>query len=119
MPCGERHEQWTANGTWVPVQSTVCEGVSGPYGTIRSSGADADMNEQQTGRRVSFGVFDMDLQTGELRKHGLRVRLQRQPFEVLALLIERAGEVVSREELQQKLWPGNTFVDFDHGLNKA
>jgi TolB-like protein/DNA-binding winged helix-turn-helix (wHTH) protein/tetratricopeptide (TPR) repeat protein len=75
--------------------------------------------EQQQARRVSFGVFDMDLGTGELRKHGLRVRLQRQPFDVLALLVERAGDVVTREELQQKLWPANTFVDFDHGLNKA
>src|SRR5574339_338332 len=77
------------------------------------------MEEHQASRRVSFGVFDIDLQTGELRKQGLRVRLQRQPFEVLALLIDRAGDVVTREELQQKLWPANTFVDFDHGLNKA
>jgi TolB-like protein/DNA-binding winged helix-turn-helix (wHTH) protein/Flp pilus assembly protein TadD len=77
------------------------------------------MQDDQLSRRVSFGVFDLDLRTGELRKHGLRVRLQRQPFEVLALLIERAGDVVSREELQQKLWPSNTFVDFEHGLNKA
>jgi len=77
------------------------------------------MEADHASRRVSFGVFDLDLGTGELRKHGLRVRLQRQPFEVLALLIERAGDVVTREELQQKLWPANTFVDFDHGLNKA
>src|SRR5215471_4930879 len=77
------------------------------------------MDEQHASRRVSFGVFDIDLETGELRKHGLRIRLQRQPFEVLALLIERAGDLVTREELQQKLWPANTFVDFDHGLNKA
>jgi TolB-like protein/DNA-binding winged helix-turn-helix (wHTH) protein/Flp pilus assembly protein TadD len=77
------------------------------------------MEVHQAAPRVSFGVFDMDLRTGELRKHGLRIRLQRQPFEVLALLIERAGDVVTREELQQKLWPANTFVDFDHGLNKA
>ena len=70
-------------------------------------------------RRLSFGVFDLDLGAGELRKHGLRVRLQRQPFEVLALLIARAGDVVTREELQRTLWPANTFVDFDHGLNKA
>jgi TolB-like protein/DNA-binding winged helix-turn-helix (wHTH) protein/Flp pilus assembly protein TadD len=75
--------------------------------------------EVQQRRRVSFGVFDMDLETGELRKHGLRVRLQRQPFDVLAVLIGRAGDVVTRAELQQTLWPGNTFVDFDHGLNKA
>jgi len=77
------------------------------------------MEDDQANRRVSFGVFDLDLRTGELRKYGLRVRLQRQPFDVLALLIDRAGDVVTREELQQKLWPANTFVDFDHGLNKA
>jgi TolB-like protein/DNA-binding winged helix-turn-helix (wHTH) protein/Tfp pilus assembly protein PilF len=77
------------------------------------------MEEGQGARRITFGVFDLDLATGELRKHGLRVRLQRQPFEVLAVLIDRAGDVVTREELQQKLWPANTFVDFDHGLNKA
>ena len=74
---------------------------------------------QQARRRLSFGVFDVDLRSGELRKHGLRIRLQQQPFQVLAMLLERAGEVVSREELQQQLWPENTFVDFDHGLNKA
>src|SRR4051812_15506380 len=77
------------------------------------------MQEHRASERVSFGVFDIDLRTGEVRKQGLRIRLQRQPFELLALLIERAGEVVTREELQQKLWPANTFVDFDHGLNKA
>ena len=75
--------------------------------------------EDQGSRRLSFGVFDVDLRTGELRKHGFRIRLQQQPFQVLALLLERPGDVVSREELQQKLWPANTFVDFDHGLNKA
>ena len=84
-----------------------------------SSGRFSAMEEHHTRRRVSFSVFDMDLETGEFRKHGLRIRLQRQPFEVLALLIDRAGDVVTREELQQKLWPANTFVDFDHGLNKA
>src|SRR5215471_4503682 len=77
------------------------------------------MEDEQANRRVSFGVFDLDLRTGELRKHGVRVRLQRQPFDVLAVLIQRAGDVVTREELQQKLWPANTFVDFEHGLNKA
>ena len=61
----------------------------------------------------------MDLRAGELRKHGLRVRLQEQPFQLLAMLVEHPGEVVTREELQKKLWPGDTFVDFDHGLNKA
>jgi TolB-like protein/DNA-binding winged helix-turn-helix (wHTH) protein/Tfp pilus assembly protein PilF len=61
----------------------------------------------------------VDLRAGELRKHGLRIRLQEQPFQVLAMLLRRAGQVVTREELQKKLWPADTFVDFDHGLNKA
>ena len=61
----------------------------------------------------------MDLQTGELRKRGLKVRLQEQPFQVLALLLGKPGELVTREELRQRLWPADTYVDFDHGLNKA
>jgi TolB-like protein/DNA-binding winged helix-turn-helix (wHTH) protein/Tfp pilus assembly protein PilF len=69
--------------------------------------------------RLHFGVFELDLRSGELRKHGLRVRLQEQPFQVLAVLLQHPGEVVTREELQKKLWPADTFVDFDHGLNKA
>jgi len=71
------------------------------------------------GVRLRFGVFELDLRAGELRKHGLRLRLQEQPFQVLAMLLEHPGEVVTREELQRKLWPADTFVDFDHGLNKA
>ena len=69
--------------------------------------------------RLRFGTFELDLRAGELRKHGLRVRLQEQPFQILAMLLEHPGEVVTREELQKKLWPSDTFVDFDHGLNKA
>lgn len=69
--------------------------------------------------RLCFGVFEVDLRTGELRKRGLRVRLQEQPFQVLAMLLERAGQVVGRDELQKRVWPADTFVDFDHGLNKA
>jgi TolB-like protein/DNA-binding winged helix-turn-helix (wHTH) protein/Tfp pilus assembly protein PilF len=69
--------------------------------------------------RLRFGVFQLDLRAGELRKHGLRVRLQEQPFQILTMLLEHPGEVVTREELQKKLWPADTFVDFDHGLNKA
>jgi TolB-like protein/DNA-binding winged helix-turn-helix (wHTH) protein len=68
---------------------------------------------------LRFGVFELDLHAGELRKHGLRVRLQEQPFQILAMLLEHPGEVVTREELQKKLWPEDTFVDFDHGLNKG
>jgi TolB-like protein/DNA-binding winged helix-turn-helix (wHTH) protein/Tfp pilus assembly protein PilF len=75
-------------------------------------------NQQVVGR-LRFGVFELDLRSGELRKHGLLVRLQEQPFQVLKMLVENSGEVVTREDLQKKLWPANTFVDFDHGLNKA
>ena len=75
-------------------------------------------NPQLRGR-LRFGVFELDLRAGELRKHGLRVRLQEQPFQVLAMLLEHPGEVVTREEVQKTLWPADTFVDFDHGLNKA
>jgi len=70
-------------------------------------------------RITRFGVFEVDLSAGELRKSGVKLRLQGQPFQVLALLLERAGEVVTREELQQQLWPSDTFVDFDHSLNTA
>ena len=71
------------------------------------------------GRQVRFGAFEADLQAGELRKSGIKVRLQDQPFRVLALLLERSGEVVSREELRTEIWPDDTFVDFDHSLNTA
>jgi cholera toxin transcriptional activator len=70
-------------------------------------------------RITRFGVFELDLNAGELRKSGVKLRLQGQPFQVLALLLERAGEVVTREELQHQLWPSDTFVDFDHSLNTA
>jgi cholera toxin transcriptional activator len=64
-----------------------------------------------------FGVFEADPVSGELRKSGMKLRLQEQPFQVLILLLERPGEVVTRDELRQKLWPSDTFVDFDHSLN--
>src|SRR6516225_9434929 len=73
----------------------------------------------QVSGRLRFGVFEADLLSGELRKHGLLVRLQEQPFRVLAVLLEHPGDVVTREELKKKLWAADTFVDFDHGLNKA
>ena len=70
-------------------------------------------------RKTRFGAFELDLRSGELYKHGIRLKLQDQPFQVLALLLERAGDVVTREELHQKLWAADTFVDFDTGLNSA
>jgi TolB-like protein/DNA-binding winged helix-turn-helix (wHTH) protein/Tfp pilus assembly protein PilF len=70
-------------------------------------------------RIAHFGVFEAAIEAGELRKHGLRLKLSEQPFQILAMLLERPGEIVSREELRELLWPRDTFVDFDHGLNNA
>src|SRR3984957_7397728 len=70
-------------------------------------------------RSRAFGVFEADLRAAELRKHGIRIKLQEQPFQILTLLLEHPGEVVTREELRQRLWPAHTFVDFDRSLNKA
>ena len=68
---------------------------------------------------MRFAAFEADLTTGELRKHGIRLKLSDQPFEVLAMLIARPGELITREEIQQRLWPSGTFVDFENGLNSA
>src|SRR5882724_11433090 len=68
---------------------------------------------------VHFGLFELDLQARELRKSGIRIKLQDQPFQILASLLERPGEIVSREELQKRLWPADTFVDFNLSLNSA
>lgn len=68
---------------------------------------------------VRFGLFELDLGSRELRKSGMRIKLQEQPFLILALLVERPGAIVTREELQKKLWPDDTFVDFDLSLNSA
>jgi predicted ATPase/DNA-binding winged helix-turn-helix (wHTH) protein len=70
-------------------------------------------------RHVRFGVFDVDLQTGELRRKGIRIRLQEQPFQILRMLLEHPGEVVLRDDIEKRLWSANTFVDFNHGLNRA
>ena len=68
---------------------------------------------------LRFGVFELDPKAGELRKNGMKVRLQGQPIEILVLLLQRPGEIVTREELQKDLWPADTFVDFEQGLNNA
>jgi Tol biopolymer transport system component/DNA-binding winged helix-turn-helix (wHTH) protein len=77
------------------------------------------MPETEANSIIHFGIFEVNLRAGELRRNGSRVRLQDQPFQVLALLLERPGQIVTREELQARLWPADTFVDFDHGLNAA
>src|SRR5258708_1497469 len=70
-------------------------------------------------RTVAFGPFTFDKGSGELRKHGIRVRLQGQPLQILSNLIREPGTVVTREQFHQDLWSGSTFVDFDHGLHAA
>src|SRR5687768_14863079 len=70
-------------------------------------------------RPVRFGAFQLDLRTGELRKAGSKINLPEQPFQVLKALLDRPGDLVTREELRQRLWPAETFVDFEHGLNAA
>src|SRR3989475_11473942 len=68
---------------------------------------------------LRFGVFEVDLRAGELRKQGVRIKLQEQPFHVLTLLLQRPGEVITREELRSELWQSETFVDFDNSLNTS
>lgn len=77
------------------------------------------MSANVSSKVVRFSTFEINLQTGELRHNGQKVKLQRQPFQVLATLLERPGEMVTREELRSRLWPKDTFVDFDHSLNAA
>lgn len=74
---------------------------------------------EPAGKVLKFGMFEADLNAGELRKNGARVRLQEQPFQLLAFLLQHPQEVISRAELREKLWPADTFVDFDHSLNTA
>lgn len=76
-------------------------------------------NPSQSMGLVRFGPFEVNFRAGELLKNGRRIRLQDQPLQVLAMLLERPGEVVTREEVRKRLWPEDTFVDFDHGLNNA
>jgi TolB-like protein/DNA-binding winged helix-turn-helix (wHTH) protein/Flp pilus assembly protein TadD len=92
---------------------TVIDGKLAPRSSI------PPMERPGQTARIGFGPFEADLRSGELRKHGLRLKLQDQPFQVLALLLEHAGDVVTRDELRQRLWPADTFVDFDTGLNSA
>ena len=77
------------------------------------------LNGEGPGPLIRFGAFEADLRAGELRKHGLKLKLQEQPFRILAMLLQRPGQVVTRDDLRKKLWDGDTFVDFDSGLNKA
>jgi len=77
------------------------------------------MTDPQPAPRYRFGAFEADAATGELRRQGMRVRLNAQPFQVLCLLLERPGELLTREEIARELWPDGTFVDYEHGVNSA
>jgi DNA-binding winged helix-turn-helix (wHTH) protein len=77
------------------------------------------MGDQLPAPRYRFGVFDADADSGELRRHGVRIKLNAQPFQVLCLLMDRPGELLTREEISNELWPDGTFVDYEHGVNSA
>jgi len=68
---------------------------------------------------VRFGGFELEHNSGQLRKDGTRIRLQEQPLQILRILLEHPGKIITREDLRQKIWPSDTFVDFDHGINNA
>src|SRR5260370_35181647 len=80
---------------------------------------DVMKNSTLSTNSLRFGRYELDLRSGDLRKHGIRIKLQDQPSQILSILLEHHGEMVSREELQRRLWPSDTFVDFDHSLNTA
>ncbi len=71
------------------------------------------------GVRYRFGIYEVDVRAGELLRDGVKIKLQEQPFQVLVVLLEKPGEIITREDLRQRLWPSDTFVDFDHSLNTA
>ena len=75
------------------------------------------LSAESPGTSYRFGLFEVDSRTGELRKQGRRLKLRGRPFDMLVLLLARRGDVITREELREQLWPADTFVDFDHGLN--
>jgi len=77
------------------------------------------MSDLQPARRYRFGIFEPDARTGELRRQGIRVKLHAQPFQILLLLLERPGELLTREEIARALWPEGTFTDYEHGVNSA
>ena len=77
------------------------------------------MTDPHPARRYRFGAFEADTATGELRRKGVRIKLNAQPFQVLFLLLERHGELLTREEISRELWPEGTFVDYEHGVNSA
>ena len=77
------------------------------------------MTDPRPAQRYRFGIFEVDASTGELRRKGVRIKLNAQPFQLLAMLLERPGELLTREEISRELWPEGTFVDYEHGVSSA
>jgi TolB-like protein/DNA-binding winged helix-turn-helix (wHTH) protein/Tfp pilus assembly protein PilF len=92
---------------------------SGGLQTLRLPGAIMLSNAPSAPRKLCFGLFELDLRAGELHRNGRKVKLQDQPFQILAILLEHPGEVVTREELQARLWPGDNYGDFEHSISMA
>src|SRR5690348_18120299 len=86
---------------------------------VRLGDVEVPVAANSSSRIIRFSTFEANLHTGELRKRGQKIKLQEQPFQLLAALLEQPGQVVTREDLRSKLWPADTFVDFDHSLNAA
>jgi DNA-binding winged helix-turn-helix (wHTH) protein/Tol biopolymer transport system component len=91
----------------------------GNVGNKPETAVEIESTSNGSSERRRFGLFEVDVRAGELRRQGIKVKLQEQPFQILVHLLESAGEVVTRDELRQRLWPADTFVDFDHSLNAA
>ncbi len=113
--CGDRR------GTIIVVIVSRGEGVAllergSKLRSLMESAANPPLSDA---RRMRFGIYEADIRAGELSRDGVKVKLQEQPFQVLLVLLERPGEVVTREDLRQRIWPADTFVDFDHSLNTA
>src|SRR6266436_7887693 len=121
-------EGWHAAGMILTVQvaekrklaaHTTAQPPASRTAVLYSRATQAPMAIAIPSGRVRFATFEVDLRSGELHKQGIKIKLHDQPFQVLAMLLEHAGELVTREQLHQKLWPSDTFVDFDVGLNSA
>ena len=105
--------------TGIDNKAHVAAGGSLEGVTIQSSGRVVVQPSTSLPPTLRFGVFELDPRAGELRKRGMKIRLQGQPLDIPVMLLQCPGETVSREELQKKLWPADTFVDFEQGLNNA
>ena len=99
-------------------QSALCPRQTNSNRSVAAASQLIEMTSKES-NRARFGPFEVDLHTHELWKHGTRLKLVGQPFEILAMLLSRPGELVTRDEMRARLWPSDTFVDFNHGLNAA